>query len=191
LDPLVPEALRLAVRKRQIAYVGGRLCAEQALCALGAGITEVGRSKHGAPIWPAGTIGSIAHTGSHAYAAAASSHRQLGVGIDSEFVVPHMFEAIAGVCCTSRERTRWLNEHREPVLATLIFSAKESFYKAIEARVRRFVDFQEVEVVSHDAVRQQLSLEVDSSDLRQLVRSAPVQYRVDGTTVHTTVLLVD
>ncbi len=190
LEPLMPDALRRAVRKRQIAHLGGRLCAEHALSTLGAGASNVSRNERGAPVWPLGTTGSIAHTAFQAYAGATWSDGDLSVGIDSEIVSCDMYEAITEFCCTAGERTRWFRESPDPALATLIFSAKESFYKAVEAKVMRFVDFQEVEVISHDRHRRRFELDACHDPvLQRLARSASVRYRTDGPTVHTTVLL--
>lgn len=79
------------------------------------------------------------------------------------------------------------------LVATLLFSLKESFYKAIHPTVNRFVDFDEVEVVSWDASRSQVRFRPASgSDLAPFADGARAIYRVgDGPmpSVHTAVLI--
>ena len=67
-------------------------------------------------------------------------------GIDSEPVVRSIAEVVE-LCCTPFERAVWLARAADPPgVATRIFSLKEAFYKAAQPIVRRFIEFQEVEV---------------------------------------------
>jgi enterobactin synthetase component D len=150
LDDL-PAAIRRSSRSRQLGYLGGRLCAETALLQLPGRCAEtalaIAIGDGGAPRWPEGVIGSIAHTRNGAWAAVASSAECSRVGIDSEFIVDEDGSRdIVALCCTPMERARWF-EGVDPLRATLLFSAKESLYKAIHPLVRRFVDFDEVEMI--------------------------------------------
>src|SRR5688572_29707947 len=60
----LPATLHGAVPKRQAEFRAGRYCAMTALTALDARFAgcEVGRADSGAPVWPAGIVGSISHS---------------------------------------------------------------------------------------------------------------------------------
>lgn len=147
LDGL-PAAIRRSSRSRQLAYLGGRLCAETALLVLTGRCEAIGTGDGGAPYWPEGIAGSIAHTRDGAWAAVGLGATHPRVGIDSESVVDEDgARDIVALCCTPWERSRWF-ETLDPLRATLLFSAKESVYKAIHPQVKRFVDFEEMEMVA-------------------------------------------
>jgi enterobactin synthetase component D len=192
VTPLLPSALRRAVRKRQLSFIGGRLCAERCLSDLGLQVGGLQRGPHGEPLWPERFLGSITHSDTHAHAIATPAHRYSGVGIDSERIVASSNE-IFELCCTVFERNAWFEPKKSRSLsATLLFSIKESFYKAIHRIVNRFVDFDEVEVVSWDASRSQVRLRAVSADLSQFAESACVSYRLQADPspcIHTAVLI--
>lgn len=142
-----PVALSRAARKRQLSFVGGRLCAERVAAELGYPGAVIGRTARGEPVWPLGLRGSITHTDGFAYAVAAHSNTFNGLGIDSEWVVgPDSLESILAMCCTDSEKQMWLGGEPDPLITMLIFSAKEAGYKAIHSTVGRFIDFAEFEV---------------------------------------------
>jgi len=144
LDALLPRALQNAVRHRQIAWIGGRLCAERALDRAGAPGQAVPRGDHGEPVWPAGVAGSITHTDITAHALVTRRADGAGLGIDSEHLVDADAQrAIAHVCCSPRERARWLEGIDSRLRTTLLFAAKEAIYKAAWPAVHRFIDFDE------------------------------------------------
>lgn len=160
LGAWLPAALARAVRRRQLSFLAGRLCAERCLRALGAAQTRVGRSPQGIPLWPDGVRGSITHTDAQAHAVAVWSGHWSGIGIDAEPVIRPWAE-IAALCCTAHERRHWLSGclGLDPGLATtLVFSVKEAFYKAVHPLIGRFVDFDEVEVCAWHPERDELRL---------------------------------
>ena len=201
LDGL-PPAIRRSSRARQLGYLGGRLCAETALlslpgrreapCAAAAATlaAAIPIGDGGAPQWPEGVIGSIAHTRDGAWAVVAASAACPRLGIDSEFIVDEDgCRDIVSLCCTPRERLRWF-EVADPLRATLLFSAKESIYKAIHPQVKRFVDFDEVEMVGIDALDGTLCLHFRATPEGPLAGRIPalrVHARVIGERVHTAI----
>ncbi|MBQ0946374.1 4'-phosphopantetheinyl transferase superfamily protein [Ideonella sp. 4Y16] len=151
LHSLLPAELRLSVPSRRASFLAGRLCAGRALAQFGIG-WPVLRGDTGEPVWPDGSVGSISHTSEMAYAVAAPASVCAGIGIDSELIVDHAgFAVIQALCCTDRERQQLFDGCDDQWRATALFSAKESLYKAIHRHVRRFVDFDEVEVLSIEA----------------------------------------
>jgi enterobactin synthetase component D len=156
VSALVPNDLARSVPRRQLSYLGGRLCAEEALRCLGlAG--GVGRGDVGEPRWPAGVTGSITHTDRMACAVVARNESgSRGLGIDSEQIDDEGgLQAVMSVCCTQRERATLFAPGVAPrddrLVATIVFALKEAFYKAIHPRVGRFVEFDELEVHAIDA----------------------------------------
>ena len=136
--------------------------------------------------------GSITHTTKHAHAAVMAKQWCSGIGIDSEHVVESGADIVA-MCCTPFERATWFGDAIDPLRATLLFSAKESFYKAVYPVVRRFVDFDEVEVVAwHDHCASLCLRPRESGDLKWVPDSTCVRFSLKGAspvTVHTAVLL--
>jgi enterobactin synthetase component D len=143
--PGVPER---AVRRRQLAFVAGRLCAERALTLAGVAVRRpLLRGKHGQPLWPPGWRGAISHTDDEAFAAVLPQTHASGLGIDAQPLIKH--DALAAVltqCMGDAERQLIAEQPDPPWAATVLFAAKEAGFKAIYARVRRFVDFTEYQL---------------------------------------------
>src|SRR5207247_1192408 len=102
-----------------------------ALKGLEHGDAIIGKSANGAPVWPEGITGSITHTRGYAAALVGETRFFSGIGLDAERVGgvtqdlwPRLF--------TQRERDHLmgLDQATQPVVATLIFSAKEACFKA-------------------------------------------------------------
>jgi 4'-phosphopantetheinyl transferase EntD len=132
-----------AVPKRRAEFGTARLCARRALARLGVAAVSLVPEDDRAPRWPAGVVGSIAHTSNCCAVVAASTRDYRALGLDLEHDKPLSPEIITMIC-TPRER-RALAAHgaRE---AVLYFSAKEAFYKCQYPLTRRFLDFQDVEL---------------------------------------------
>jgi enterobactin synthetase component D len=95
----------------------------------------------GAPVLPAGWVGSVSHKGERgaALVAPVSTAR---VGVDLELAQPSR-QDIARYILTRREQELLSDRGKG---ATLRFSIKEAIYKAIDPFVRRYVAFTEVEL---------------------------------------------
>lgn len=206
----LPAWIQHATRSRQLTYLGGRLCAETALLAATGQCEAIATGEGGAPCWPAGATGSIAHTQGHAWAVVGRLDQGHHLGIDSECIVDENgAQDIVALCCTPWERTRWFPS-MHPIGATLLFSAKESVYKAIHPIVKRFVDFDEVEMIDcTSATGQGLAWPADGAKtvdgahtdvhlllqargpLADQIRTVQVHARVMGTLVHTAVVRKD
>lgn len=189
LAVLLPPKLRRVVRKRQLSFLGGRLCAARALEALGVADTVVRRAENGLPLWPTGVLGTITHHDAAAYAAVAPASAYAALGMDSERLARRdAAEAIRTMCCTQAERVRWLGWCAAPLAETLIFSAKEAGYKAIHRFVKRFVSFAEFEVTALDwaAGRLQLSPAAASS-LQGVILPFEIRFHYTDDVMHTLV----
>ncbi len=154
-DVPLPEDIRRSHPQRIWQYLAGRLCAEQALHLAGlpglhrTGLQGlVGRAPGGAPIWPAGWCGSISHTAGRAVALAAPCTAVQALGVDVETLLDvTALPAVIRACLTPHERAALPADATQVCrTTTLIFAAKEAYFKAVHANVGRFIDFPEVEV---------------------------------------------
>lgn len=156
-NSILPAFIQRSAPKRRAEFVGGRICAEQALREfVPTGVVGVG--SHAEPIWPSGIVGSITHNERFACAVASTKTNLVGIGIDSETIATEEGRyAIEAICCTNEERKLCGRFAANGLTATVIFTAKEAFYKAIHSFVGRFVDFDEAEITdiqwSHGEVR--------------------------------------
>jgi enterobactin synthetase component D len=146
---LPPDVAR-SVRKRQAEYFHGRLAARLALAQAGLPLADIGKGANREPLWPVGAIGSITHNSRRAGAVALPADAWHGVGIDLESPAPpELQDSIAALAVDAAELSLLAaHEHvlaREALLP-LVFSAKESFYKAAYGAVGRFFDFSAVRV---------------------------------------------
>jgi len=149
---LFPEEAALvsgAIDKRVREFTIGRTCAHRALDNLGLPSAPILRGPKREPLWPPGVVGSITHCEGYCAAAVAKQHDMLTVAIDAEVhdVLPP--GVLKQVC--RAEELEWLagapqnfspNIHWD----RLIFSAKESVYKAWFPLTRRWLNFEDVRV---------------------------------------------
>ena len=144
---VVTPDLAPCIDRRRLEYVAGRLCCELALRSRALPAGPIGRNADGAPVWPARSCGSLSHGGDYVIAAAASRADIELLGLDVERIVDDDdTRAIADVCLVNQELAALRDSIAPGLLATLLFSAKEAYYKAIHPRVGRYVDFLEVAV---------------------------------------------
>jgi len=119
-----------------------RRVARELMASMGLADLPIPRSTFGAPIWPAGVVGSMAHDNRIAVAAVGLRRNLDAVGIDIEpveLLSQDMLELIA----TPRER-RTIADN---LLGTkLLFAIKEAVYKAAYPLDNEFLDFHDIEV---------------------------------------------
>jgi len=130
--------------RRGRTWVGGRMALRRAIATWDARPSSILADDRGAPILPAGVVGSIGHKDPVAVALAApgDAHR---VGVDVELmrsVSTRLTSKILGAH-EALELLRGTDEDKAFALL-LAFSAKEAVYKAIDPFVRRYVGFHEV-----------------------------------------------
>jgi 4'-phosphopantetheinyl transferase EntD len=138
-----------AVAKRRAEFTTGRWCARQAMTRLGRTPAVVLPGSRGEPQWPAGLVGSITHCVGYRAAVVAESGRVVTVGIDAEPNEP-LAEGILDAVSVPEERPRIEALCREfPAVHwdRLLFSAKESVYKAWFPLTSRWLDFEDANVV--------------------------------------------
>ena len=163
-----------AVLKRRNEFIAGRRSARAALAdvgiAAGALLPDIDRM----PVWPPGSIGSISHSCGLCCAVAASRDAFRGVGIDLEK--------------TTRMRASVMERVLHPLeaayvaddlsLASLIFSAKEAFFKTQFPIWRAQPEFEDVALQLEESA-QKLSIVKIASHLPQelCVATQALQFR--------------
>lgn len=118
------------VEKRRKEFTAGRLCAREALARLGIERFPLLAADSRLPLWPDSVTGSISHTSECCGVVAASRTRIAGLGLDIE-LLDRVTEKLWSMIFTDPEQA-WLRSLDTEVrarYASLIFSAKECFYK--------------------------------------------------------------
>jgi len=122
--------LQRAVQKRAEEFAAGRLCARLLLGEFGIRHFPIEVGAHRQPLWPEDLVGSITHTTGFCAAVAAPKNCLRALGLDTEITGSVKTELWRGICTPAE--TNWLRSlpgSERPAAATLIFSAKEAFYK--------------------------------------------------------------
>jgi 4'-phosphopantetheinyl transferase EntD len=148
LFPEEEAALGRAADKRRREFTTARACARTALAALGVAAVPIVPGLRGSPQWPPGVVGSITHcAGYRAVAVAlAADVRTVGVDAEPDHSLPTgVLDAIA----TADERDALCalaSAAPEPSWDRLLFSAKESVYKAWFPLTGRWLGFHDADI---------------------------------------------
>ena len=149
-----PESIARSVLKRRAEYFYGRLCAQRVLGAAGYSDVQVLTGASREPLWPAGIRGSISHSDGIAAAATLPAAGCRGLGIDiASPIRPDMWNDVVGIAISPQEYQLLANLAGSPGMErclALVFSAKESFFKALFDEVRRIFDFDVLELCGVD-----------------------------------------
>jgi 4'-phosphopantetheinyl transferase EntD len=144
LFPEEEAVIARAVDKRRREFTTARGCARKALATLGHGPVPIVPGERGAPSWPEGVVGSMTHCDGYRAAAVAPADRVRTVGLDAEPNGP-LPDGVLDTIATPAE-IGWLAglgaDGSGVCWDRLIFSAKESIYKAWFPLTRRWLDFE-------------------------------------------------
>jgi len=115
-----------AVSKRRFEFISGRRCARKALARIGVKPCALVADENRVPKWPTGVVASISHSMKLCCAVAAHSDAIVCLGVDLETttrISPGVIERV-----THPLEKAYVNDG--PARGSLIFSAKEAFFKA-------------------------------------------------------------
>lgn len=176
----LPALLASATVTRKVEYLVSRACAAALLRQLGAPTCHVGMQEDRSPIWPPGFVGSITHTRALIAVAVGSSSRARSLGIDAESLVDDDGLTTIARYCLQPQETLWLD--RLPSIAptqvgTLIFSAKEAFYKCLYPHINQYIDFTDAVVDAIDCESGVLRLRL----LKSPAANFPDGFALEGT----------
>ncbi|MFE2753109.1 4'-phosphopantetheinyl transferase [Actinosynnema sp. NPDC059335] len=148
LFPEEEEHVARAVDKRRREFATARHCARTALTALGFRPGPLLPGPNREPLWPEGVVGSITHCNGYRAAAVGLASQVWTIGIDAEPNAPTpdgVLNAIAvpgelarmGELRAAGDKVAW---------DRLLFSAKETVYKAWFPLARKWLGFEDAEV---------------------------------------------
>ncbi|MFE5792306.1 4'-phosphopantetheinyl transferase [Streptomyces sp. NPDC056503] len=138
-----------SVASRRAEFAAGRHCARLALEGLGIPPVPIPSGPRGEPRWPDGIVGSLTHCAGFRAAAVARRADVRAVGIDAEPHAP-LPEGVLDAIALPEEAAhlRELRRDRPGVdWDRLLFSAKESVYKAWFPLAARMLGFDEARLV--------------------------------------------
>ncbi len=145
LKPAEAHYVARARAKRLEEFAAGRACARTALAEFGLHDVALPAAADRQPIWPQGFAGSITHTQGFCAAAVARKSAVQALGIDSELVGAPTPDIWPTLC--RAEELAWIESlaaGERPAAATLVFSAKEAFYKCQYALTSEWMDFHDL-----------------------------------------------
>lgn len=138
-----------AIHRRRQEFATVRHCARRTLAILGHGPVPLLPGERRAPIWPAGIVGSMTHCEGYRAAAVARSGEVMTMGVDAEpnaelpddviavIARPEASRHLAAIRAVDQQDVAW---------DRLLFSCKESVFKAWYPVVRREFGFGEASI---------------------------------------------
>ncbi|MFT6835424.1 MAG: enterobactin synthetase component D [Francisellaceae bacterium] len=146
-----PQSIQKSVIKRQAEYLAGRYATSMVFQPLHMPISNVLIGSNRSPIWPQGMVASISHSSTIALCAAAldNNYQYLGIDIERRLSLELVTEIKKSI----------INNNEEDLLLsfnnfmsftdafTLVFSAKESLFKALHPQVNSYFDFSAAELL--------------------------------------------
>lgn len=153
----IPSAIGHAIPKRKAEFLAGRLAARAACishCSLSPN-TQIGIGPLRAPQWPVGINGSISHcylpSGEGIALAACGPCNKL-IGIDAEVIFSPQLAAETAEQFTDETERALIQSaqttHDYHVVLTAVFSAKESFFKAVAPTLGYYFDFDTMKLIA-------------------------------------------
>ncbi|TIN28617.1 MAG: 4'-phosphopantetheinyl transferase superfamily protein [Mesorhizobium sp.] len=141
---LPEEAHSIPARQPAMRRASGaaRWIAHGLLTALGVSDVAILRTPAGAPVWPDGITGSLAHDDDMAVAAVAPVGHISSLGIDVEPAQP-LPDDILALVTTPADRTDAADRH---LAGRILFAAKEAVYKAVYPLDREVLRYEDIAV---------------------------------------------
>ncbi len=157
-----PESLNKAVVKRKSEFLAGRVLSGLVLRELGVTETEILIGKHRNPLWPEGVLGSISHASNTVLAAVALGGTISAIGIDVEEVISLETARNIHQSIVNDEELALMGQEDLSFgyALTIVFSAKESFFKAAYPSVGEYFDFDALRLVNLDLGSQSFTFRV-------------------------------
>jgi enterobactin synthetase component D len=170
---------------REKEFAAGRFCTAQ-LLARWKDTRSVESAEDRSPIWPSGFCGSISHSRNWIWAAVARTNFIRSIGIDAEITVnaqtrAEIHDAIGTEDEWALMRSLGLDQDTE---FTILFSAKESFYKCMYPIIQRYFDFSDVALESVQPGQLKI-LAVNKAIFDQQPFGLVIQYFVEANNVFT------
>ncbi|WP_448668496.1 enterobactin synthase subunit EntD [Enterobacter mori] len=143
-----------AGRKRKADHLAGRLAAAYALNER----TIPGIGPSGEPLWPDGISGSITHSGTQAMAVVVPYPALIGIDSEAILAENEAREIKDGIIDAQEERVLSRSGYPFALALTLVFSAKESLFKALFPKVKSYMGFDSARITMLDKETLMLAL---------------------------------
>lgn len=143
-----------AGRKRKADHLAGRLAAAYALNER----TIPGIGPSGEPLWPDGISGSITHSCTQAMAVVAPYPALIGIDSEAILAENEAREIKDGIIDAQEERVLSRSGYPFALALTLVFSAKESLFKALFPKVKSYMGFDSARITMLDKETLMLAL---------------------------------
>jgi 4'-phosphopantetheinyl transferase EntD len=142
------EALGQAVEKRRREFVTARACAREAFARLGLPPQPLPSGSRGEPVWPEGVVGSITHCAGYRACAVAAKSNLTTIGIDAEVAEPLPAGLLGDIALPEERRAIERLTSADPAVSwdRLLFSIKESIFKAWFPLARSWLGFEDASV---------------------------------------------
>jgi 4'-phosphopantetheinyl transferase EntD len=151
LSPREAALVARAVAKRRNEFATARVLAREALTLFGIADAEILHEAKGAPVWPRGIAGSLTHCTRRALVAVGRAEAVGTVGIDAEDRAVLPAELWSRILTPGELRfLQTIPASERGRVALVMFSAKESLYKAQYPRTHLFMEFADARI---DAMR--------------------------------------
>ncbi|MFI6093989.1 4'-phosphopantetheinyl transferase [Lentzea sp. NPDC051213] len=140
-----------AVPKRRFEFGTVRACAREAMQRLGVTPAAILPGKKREPLWPENVVGSLTHCSGFRAAALALSSDFLTIGIDAEPHAPAPDGVLGAIALPAELRRMPGLKVDDPKICwdRLLFSAKESTYKAWYPVTQRWLGFEDADITLH------------------------------------------
>jgi 4'-phosphopantetheinyl transferase EntD len=137
-----------AVEKRRREFGTARACAREALGQLGLPPREILSGPRGEPLWPEGIVGSITHCDGYRGCAVGRRSEFAAIGIDAEVDAALPGGLLGDIALPEEQRAlaALAQEDPAPSWDRLLFSIKESVYKAWFPLAGRWLGFEDAQV---------------------------------------------
>ncbi|MDA0637903.1 4'-phosphopantetheinyl transferase superfamily protein [Nonomuraea sp. MCN248] len=147
LMPAEEELVRQVAEKRRREFTTARHCVRKAMERLGLPPAPILPGAYGEPCWPPGLIGSITHCDGYRAAAVGAVGGTVGIDAEPDAPLPPGVEEAVTLPGEREMLRRLAYDHPGVSWDRLLFSAKESVYKAWFPLTRRWLDFQDAAIV--------------------------------------------
>ena len=176
---------------RKSEFLAGRILANFAISKLNENVikTPIGYDGNGVPVWPNNVTGSISHTHNKVICAVANLEKYKSIGIDCEriFSDATAVKIIDFICEPSEVYTILEKNIPLNIATTMLFSSKESIYKAFYPLKKQYLEFKSARLLFLDEHKMLFNLKIDQETDLIII----CQYSINFDNVITLVTLFD
>ena len=143
--------IKNAVRKRKAEFITGRILAKEILLTIGIENFPLLIGKSRQPLWPKNISGTISHSKEYCMVAVCENRLYKSIGMDVESVSKMKAKLFSFFCTDDEIESIQENKNLDQnTHGTIIFSAKESFYKLQYPLTHNYLSFKDAKVTVHN-----------------------------------------